>query len=40
MIDNYDDDEEEGFVSQIIDEILKKKSKEASKSQVMAIMKI
>ena len=34
------EEEEEGFVSQIIDEILKKKSKESSKSQVMAIMKI
>ena len=34
------EDEEEGFVSQIIDEILEKKSKESSKSQVMAIMKI
>ena len=34
------EEEEEGFVSQIIDDILKKKSKESSKSQVMAIMKI
>jgi len=30
---------DEGFVSQIIDDILKKKSKESSKSKVMAIMK-
>ena len=34
------EEEEEGFISQIIDDILKKKSKESSKSQVMAIMKI
>ena len=34
------EDEEEGFISQIIDDILQKKSQESAKSQVMAIMKI
>ncbi len=34
------EEEDEGFVSQIIDDILAKKRKESSKSQVMAIMKI